>query len=107
MHAVEQAGDCVFPIPASYMLGKLLKDFHFSSKNIRLAQFLFMTGLMTVIPTLATAQVDIITVFLMLWGIREYLKTDKITWKFLLIFSFAASLKIFALFGIGLSLSFY
>lgn len=83
---------------AAWMLGKLLKDFSFGRKNIRLAQFLFMTGLMTVIPTLATAQVDIITVFLMLWGIREYLKTEKITWKFLLIFSFAASLKIFALF---------
>lgn len=87
-----------FLVLSTWMLGKLLKDFNFCKKNIRLAQFLFVSGLMTVMPTLAVAQVDIITVFLMLWGIREYLKTEQISWKFLLIFSFAASLKIFALF---------
>ncbi|MBO5070914.1 MAG: DUF2029 domain-containing protein [Roseburia sp.] len=87
-----------FLVLSAWMLGKLLKDFNFCRKNIRLTQFLFVSALMTVMPTLATAQVDIITAFLMIWGIREYMKTDKITWKFVLIFAFAASLKIFALF---------
>lgn len=87
-----------FLILSTWMLGKLLKDFNFCKKNIRLAQFLFVSALMTVLPTLAIAQVDVITVFLMLWGICEYLKTEQLNWKFILIFAFAASLKIFALF---------
>lgn len=87
-----------FLILSMWILGKILEDLGFCKKNIQLARFLFVSALMTVIPTLATSQVDIITVFLMLCGIREYMKTDGITWKFVLIFSFAASLKIFALF---------
>lgn len=87
-----------FLVLSVWMIGKILEDFGFCKKNIQLARFLFVSALITVIPTLATAQVDIITVFLMLCGIREYMKTDGITWKFVLIFSFAASLKIFALF---------
>lgn len=87
-----------FLVLSVWMLGKILEEHGFCRNNVRLAQFLFVSALMTVMPTLATGQVDIITVFMMLWGIYEYVKTDKITWKFLLIFSFAASLKIFALF---------
>lgn len=59
---------------------------------------MFASSLFVVLPTVAIAQIDMITVFLMLWGIREYLNSDQITWKFLLIFSFAAAMKIFALF---------
>lgn len=88
----------LFLVLSTWMLGKMLKDFDFHKRNIRLAQFLFVSALMTALPTLAVAQTDVITVFLMLWGIREYLKTEEINWKFLLIFSFAASLKLFALF---------
>lgn len=81
-----------------WILGKILREYGYGKSNIRLAQFMFATALMTVMPTLATAQVDIITVFLILYGTYEYLKTDVITRKCVLIFAFAASLKIFALF---------
>lgn len=81
-----------------WMLGILLKDFGYGKGKCRFAQFLFASSLLVILPTAAISQIDIIPVFLMLWGIREYVKSDKITWKFLLIFSFAASLKMFALF---------
>lgn len=87
-----------FLILTLYMLEKIMKDYGFSKEKYRFAQFMFTSSLMVLLPTVAISQVDIITVFLMLWGLREYLKAEKITWKFLLIFSFAASLKIFALF---------
>ena len=81
-----------------WMLEKILKDFGFGKEKYRFAQFMFASSLFVVLPTVAIAQIDMITVFLMLWGIREYLNSDQITWKFLLIFSFAAAMKIFALF---------
>lgn len=81
-----------------WMMEKLLCDFGYGKEKCRFAQFLFASSLLVILPTAAISQIDIITVFLMLWGIREYVKSDKITWKFLLIYSFAASLKIFALF---------
>lgn len=81
-----------------WVIEKILRDMGFGKERCRFAQFMFASSLMVILPTVAIAQVDIITVFLMLAGIREYVKSDKITWKFLVIFSFAASLKIFALF---------
>lgn len=87
-----------FLILTLYMLEKIMKDFGFGKEKYRFVQFMFASSLMVILPTIAISQIDIITVFLMLWGIREYLNTDKITWKFLLIFSFAACMKIFALF---------
>lgn len=80
------------------MIEQILKEFGFGKEKYRFVQFLFASSLFVVLPVTAIAQIDIITVFFMLWGIWEYLKSEKITWKFLLIFSFAASLKIFALF---------
>lgn len=88
----------VFLFLTLWMMEKLMQDFGFGKEKCRFAQFLFASSLLVILPVAAISQIDIITVFLMLWGIREYLKSDKISWKFLLIFSFAASLKIFALF---------
>lgn len=88
----------VFLILAVHMLQNILMDFGYTKEKYRFVQFMFVSSLWVILPTVGISQVDIIAVFLMLWGIREYLRTDKITWKFLLIFSFAASLKIFALF---------
>ena len=87
-----------FLLLSAWMIGKILKDFDYSKEKIKFAQFMFLSSLMVLLPTMAIAQVDIITTFLMLWGMREYLKTDVVSVKFLLIFSFAASLKVFALF---------
>lgn len=95
---VEQAAGCIFLFLTLWILEKILKDFGFSKEKCRFAQFMVASSMMTVLPVIAISQIDIITVFLMLVGIREYLRTDRVTWKFLLVFSFAASLKIFALF---------
>lgn len=87
-----------FLVLAIYMLDKIMKQFGFSKGNRMFARFMFASSLMVVLPVFSASQIDIITVFLILWGIYEYLKADRINWKFLLIFSFAGSLKIFALF---------
>lgn len=87
-----------FLILTLWMMEKLLREFGFGKEKYRFAQFLFASSLLVLLPTVSISQIDIITVFLMLLGIYEYVRTDKITWKFLLIFSFTASLKIFALF---------
>lgn len=81
-----------------WVMEKILKEFGFGKEKYRFVQFMFASSLLVVMPVVAIAQIDIITVFLMLWGIWEYLREDKISWKFLAIFSFAAALKIFALF---------
>lgn len=87
-----------FLILTLWMLEKIMRDFGFGKEKCRFAQFIFTSSLLVILPTVAISQIDIITVFLMLWGIREYLNSEKITWKFLLIFAFASSLKIFAMF---------
>lgn len=83
-----------FLILTLWMMEKLLREFGFGKEKYRFAQFLFASSLLVLLPTVSISQIDIITVFLMLLGIYEYIRTDKITWKFLLIFSFTASLKI-------------
>lgn len=107
LHVEEYAVPCLmwsklqmifFFLLTLWMMEKILKDFGFGKEKYRFTQFMFASSLLVVLPTVAIAQIDMITVFLMLWGIREYLNSDKITWKFLLIFSFAAAMKIFALF---------
>lgn len=85
-------------VAAIAMLTSILRDFNISKEKIRFAQFFFASSFLVVLPVIAVAQIDIIAIFFMLWGLREYFKSEKITWKFLLIFSFAASLKTFALF---------
>lgn len=87
-----------FFVLAIRMMGLVLNECKLSKEKCRWGLFMFISALTVLVPVMATAQVDIITVFLMLWGIKEYLKSDKVTWKFLLIFSFAGSLKVFALF---------
>lgn len=87
-----------FLVLTLWMLEKIMRDFGFEREKCRFVQFVFASSLLVILPTAAISQIDIITVFLMLWGIREYLKSERITWKFLLIFAFASSLKIFAMF---------
>ena len=86
-------------VAAIAMMTTILHDFEVTGERIRFAQFFFASSFLVVLPVIAVAQIDIIAIFFMLWGLREYFKSDKITWKFLLIFSFAASLKSFALFA--------
>jgi hypothetical protein len=91
-------GICLMLLLTTWLIGKILEDFEVDRERQRFAQFLFLSSLLVMLPTVAVAQIDINAIFLILLGIREYAKQEKITWRFLLVFSLAATLKIFALF---------
>lgn len=91
-------GICLVLLLTTWLIGKILEEFEVDKTRCRFAQFLFLSSLLVMLPTVAIAQIDINAIFLMLLGIREYAKTDRVTWKFLLLFSLAAALKTFALF---------
>lgn len=91
-------GICLVLLLTTWLIGKMLEEYEVDKTRCRFAQFLFLSSLLVMLPTVAIAQIDINALFLMLLGIREYAKKDRITWKFLLIFSLAAALKTFALF---------
>ena len=91
-------GICLMLLLATWLIGRILSDFEIGKEKIRFAQFMFLSSVLVMLPAVAISQIDIIALTLMLFGIREYVQSDKITWKFLLIFSFAAAAKTFALF---------
>lgn len=91
-------GICLVLLLSTWLIRKILEDFEVDKIRCRFAQFMFLSSLLVMLPTVAIAQIDINAIFLMLLAIWDYSKKDKITWKFLLLFSFAASLKTFALF---------
>lgn len=80
------------------MLGQILKNQGYASREIRLADFLFASSLFFVLPVFAVAQYDIISVFFILWGLKCYLDEDRISLKTIGVFSIAVTLKYFALF---------
>lgn len=91
-------GICLVLLLTTWLIGKILEEHEVDRTRCRFAQFMFLSSLLVMLPTVAIAQIDINAIFLMLLGIREYAQKDKITWKFLLLFSLAAALKTFALF---------
>lgn len=80
------------------LLGRMLKELDIPSEKCKFAQFMFLSSFIVQLPVIGVAQIDIIAIFLMLVGIREYVRNERITWKFLVIFSFTATIKSFALF---------
>ncbi len=56
-----------------YFFNGILKDFRIGIEKRRLAIFLFCSSLWFVLPVFAVAQYDILGVFFILWGFREYL----------------------------------
>lgn len=87
-----------FSIGSLYFFNGILKDFRIGIEKRRLAIFLFCSSLWFVLPVFAVAQYDILGVFFILWGFREYLKNEKVTFKTVLIFSLAVMMKMFAVF---------
>lgn len=88
----------IFAIGSCYMFDKILKRMEYDEEHRKFALFLLVSSLNFIIPTLTVAQYDIICVFFILWGIKEFIYSEKITWKVLVIFSVAISMKIFAIF---------
>lgn len=88
----------VFAAGCAYMIYDILIQMEYEHEKCIMAVFLFLSSLNFFVPVVAVSQYDIISLFFMLWGIRELLLYEKITWKFLVLFSFAISLKFFALF---------
>lgn len=86
----------LFAVGCVWMICRILKKRR--NFNMEWAAFLFASSLLFVFPALVIAQYDVIELFFILWGIYYYLKDEKLSWRTLLIFSVAISLKLFAIF---------
>lgn len=80
------------------LIRRILEDFEIENNKQRAYLFLFLSSLNLILPSLAMAQYDIICCFFSLWGFYEYCKSPKISYKCLLIFAIAITMKIYALF---------
>lgn len=67
-----------------------------SRNRARLSQFLLLSSVNIMVPTMMISQCDIINLMFIILGIYMYLKRRK--WKFILCFAMAIPLKMFALF---------
>lgn len=88
----------LFSAGCCYYMNQIMKLANFTKKVRAFALLFFVTSLNFIVPAIAVAQYDVISIFFTLWGIYYFMKHQKTDWKFLLIFSFAISLKIFAAF---------
>lgn len=88
----------LFSIMSVRQLRAILREHGVDSYKERLAVFLFWSSMFFVLPVFAAAQYDIISIFFMLYGLRIYLQEEKMSWRVLLLFSVAVTLKFFALF---------
>lgn len=86
----------VFAVASVYVLVQIMKKL--SYEEIEYTVFLFTSSLLFVCPSLAMSQYDIIECFFILCGIYFYLSDEKISWRVLLFFSIAVSMKLLALF---------
>lgn len=80
----------------AFFLRQLLPAMKTKGKSA--AVFLMLSSLVVVLPAFAMAQYDSLTLLMTLWGIYFYINEENISWKTLLVFSLAISLKLFALF---------
>ena len=85
---------CLFLV--SYIMYKICVYLGMSQERARIAQFLFLTSVNTIIPTMVVAQCDIVNLVFMVLGI--YMLLQKKRWRFIACFAVAIPLKMFALF---------
>lgn len=83
-------------VGSAIVLNKILKEIECKDSGFWI--YIYCTSLFVMMPALAIGQYDIIGVFITLLGVLNYAKEEKISLKTLVIFSFAISLKFFALF---------
>lgn len=68
-------------------------------KDTSFTLFLLCSSLCFAIPIFAIGQYDIITIFLVLFGVLQALKDEKISWKVMLLFAIAMPIKMFSVFS--------
>ena len=86
----------LFLLGTTILLKRLLEVL--DCKEPRFWLFMYLSSLLICLPALAIAQYDIFSVFFQLLGIYFCVKERKVSWRTLLSFSIAISLKYFALF---------
>ena len=79
------------------ILKKILQEVE--CKDISYTMFLLCSSLCFAIPIFAIGQYDVITIFLVMLGVWQALKDEKISWKVMLIFAIAMPIKMFSLFS--------
>lgn len=87
----------VFFLLGSTILLKKLLDV-LECQEPRFWLFMYLSSLLIALPAMAIVQCDIFSIFFQLLGIYFCVKERKVSWKTLVIFSIAISLKYFALF---------
>ena len=86
----------IFAIGCIWALCNILKKIKYN--NLEYAVFLFLSSLLFVFPVMVATQYDVIELFFLLCAVFYYSKEGKLSWKSLLLFSVAVSIKLFALF---------
>lgn len=87
----------LFTVLSLRMIRKLLE--YLECKDVTLTLFQICTSLCFAIPIFAIGQYDIITVFFVLFGVWQFIKEDKISWRVMLIFAIAMPIKMFSFFS--------
>lgn len=87
-----------FIVLICFFLCRIMKELEIGLDKQKGFLFLFLSSLNLVLPTLAMGQYDIICCFFLLWGFYEYCNNSNISYRCLLIFSIAVTMKMFALF---------
>lgn len=87
-----------FVVLICFFINKIIKEFEIEEDKQNSIFFFFLSSLNLILPTFAMSQYDIICCFFLLWGFYEYCKQPTISYKSLLIFAIAVTMKIFALF---------
>jgi len=86
----------VFAVGCIWLLYSILKKLEYD--NLEYAVFLFVSSLLFIFPSMVAVQYDVIELFFLLLAVFYYIKDKKLSWKPLLFFSVAISIKLFALF---------
>ena len=89
-----------FVIVICILICRILKEFEIGKEMQKGIIFLFVSSLNLILPTWAMGQYDIVCCFFLVWGLYEYCKAPRISWKCLLIFAIAVTMKLFAIFAI-------
>ena len=86
----------LFTVGCIWMLCNILREMKYD--NLEYAVFLFASSLIFVFPAMVAVQYDVIELFFLLCALFLYVKDKKLSWRSLLFFSVAISIKLFALF---------
>lgn len=86
----------LFAIGCIWMIYCILKKLEYGDLEYTL--FLFVSSLFFAFPVMVATQYDVVELFFLLSAMYYYAKDQKLSWRFLLFFSVAISIKYFAVF---------